>query len=73
MALSITKMPFLMAIPNGPRTPIMQRLVSIGKGSVPLFSSYGVNNVNRYLQLVSFSGQYHYDNVYKQGSYWTKR
>lgn len=33
---------------------------------------YGVNNVSRYLSLVSFSGQYHYDNVYKQGSYWSK-
>lgn len=42
------------------------------KGFSAFVQFYGVNNINRYLQLVSFSGQYHYDNVYKQGSYWTK-
>ncbi|MBB3188127.1 SusC/RagA family TonB-linked outer membrane protein [Microbacter margulisiae] len=31
---------------------------------------YGVNDVSRYMQLTSFSGSL--DNVYKQGSYWTK-
>lgn len=42
------------------------------KGFSAFVQFYGVNNINRYLQLVSFSGQYHYDNVYKQGTYWTK-
>lgn len=42
------------------------------KGFSAFVQFYGVNNINRFLQLVSFSGQYHYDNVYKQGSYWTK-
>jgi len=42
------------------------------KGFSAFAQFYGVNNINRYLQLVSFSGQYHYDNVYKQGAYWTK-
>jgi TonB-linked outer membrane protein, SusC/RagA family len=31
---------------------------------------YGVNNCSRYLELGSFGN--HLDNVYKQGSYWTK-
>ncbi|QEC46066.1 TonB-dependent receptor [Pseudobacter ginsenosidimutans] len=42
------------------------------KGFSAFVQFYGVNNINRFLQLVSFSGQYHYDNVYKQGAYWTK-
>jgi TonB-linked SusC/RagA family outer membrane protein len=42
------------------------------KGFSAFVQFYAVNNVSRYLQLVSFSGQYHYDNVYKQGSYWSK-
>jgi len=41
------------------------------KGFSLMVQFYGVNNANRYLQLVSFGGQYHYDNVYKQGSYWS--
>jgi TonB-linked SusC/RagA family outer membrane protein len=40
------------------------------KGFSAFVQFYGVNNCSRFLQLVSFSGQYHYDNVYKQGSYW---
>ncbi|MEO6813113.1 MAG: SusC/RagA family TonB-linked outer membrane protein [Ginsengibacter sp.] len=42
------------------------------KGFSAYVQFYGVNNSNRYLQLLSFGGQYHYDNVYKQGSYWSK-
>lgn len=42
------------------------------KGFSAFVQFYGVNNSSRFLQLVSFSGQYHYDNVYKQGSYWSK-
>lgn len=42
------------------------------KGFSAYVQFYGVNNNNRYLQLVSFGGQYHYDNAYKQGSYWSK-
>jgi TonB-linked SusC/RagA family outer membrane protein len=41
------------------------------KGFSAYVQFYAVNNSNRYLQLVSFGGQYHYDNVYKQGSYWS--
>lgn len=41
------------------------------KGFSAFVQFYGVNNCSRYLELVSFSGQYHYDNVYKQGSYWS--
>lgn len=41
------------------------------KGFSAFVQFYAVNNVSRYLQLVSFSGQDHYDNVYNQGSYWT--
>lgn len=41
------------------------------KGFSAFVQFYAVSNANRYLQLVSFGGQYHYDNVYKQGSYWS--
>ncbi|MEJ2905113.1 SusC/RagA family TonB-linked outer membrane protein [Pedobacter panaciterrae] len=41
------------------------------KGFSTFVQFYGVSNANRSLQLVSFSGQDHYDNVYKQGSYWS--
>lgn len=41
------------------------------KGFSTFLQFYAVNNANRSLQLVSFSGQDHYDNVYKQGSYWS--
>ena len=41
------------------------------KGFSTTLQFYAVNNANRSLQLVSFSGQDHYDNVYKQGSYWS--
>jgi len=41
------------------------------KGFSAFVQFYAVSNANRYLQLVSFGGQYHYDNVYKQGDYWS--
>ena len=64
------------AVPYGyPERPRNTYNATVGvewKGFSAFVQFYGVNNINRYLQLVSFSGQYHYDNVYKQGSYWTK-
>lgn len=64
------------AVPYGyPERPQNTYNATVGvewKGFSAFVQFYGVNNGNRYLQLVSFSGQYHYDNVYKQGSYWTK-
>ncbi|WP_127124565.1 SusC/RagA family TonB-linked outer membrane protein [Pseudoflavitalea rhizosphaerae] len=63
-------------VPTGyPERPQNTYNATIGvewKGFSAFVQFYGVNNINRYLQLVSFSGQYHYDNVYKQGAYWTK-
>jgi len=41
------------------------------KGFSAFVQFYAVSNANRYLQLLSFGGQYHYDNVYKQGAYWS--
>ena len=41
------------------------------KGFSVFVQFYAVSNANRYLQLLSFGGQYHYDNVYKQGAYWS--
>nr|WP_199080591.1 TonB-dependent receptor [Pedobacter sp. ASV19] len=62
-------------VPYGyPQRPQNTYNATIGfewKGFSTFVQFYGVNNSNRYLQLVSFSGQDHYDNVYKQGSYWT--
>jgi TonB-linked SusC/RagA family outer membrane protein len=64
------------AVPYGyPERPQNTYNATVGiewKGFSAFVQFYGVNNINRYLQLVSFSGQYHYDNVYKQGTYWTK-
>lgn len=64
------------AVPYGyPERPQNTYNATVGvewKGFSAFVQFYGVNNANRYLQLVSFSGQYHYDNVYKQGTYWTK-
>ncbi|MGN6417805.1 MAG: SusC/RagA family TonB-linked outer membrane protein [Pseudobacter sp.] len=63
-------------VPYGyPERPMNTYNATIGaewKGFSVFVQFYGVNNINRYLQLVSFSGQYHYDNVYKQGAYWTR-
>lgn len=63
-------------IPYGyPERPQNTYNATIGvewRGLSAFVQFYGVNNINRYLQLVSFSGQYHYDNVYKQGAYWSK-
>lgn len=58
--------------PERPRNTYNATVGVEWKGFSAFVQFYGVNNINRYLQLVSFSGQYHYDNVYKQGSYWTK-
>jgi TonB-linked SusC/RagA family outer membrane protein len=58
--------------PERPRNTYNATVGVEWKGFTAFVQFYGVNNINRYLQLVSFSGQYHYDNVYKQGSYWTK-
>ena len=64
------------AVPYGyPERPQNTYNATVGvdwKGFSAFVQFYGVDNINRYLQLVSFSGQYHYDNVYKQGTYWTK-
>ncbi|HEY6902445.1 MAG TPA: SusC/RagA family TonB-linked outer membrane protein, partial [Puia sp.] len=62
-------------IPAGyPERPQNTYNATIGaewKGFSLFLQFYGVSNANRYLQLVSFGGQYHYDNVYKQGAYWS--
>ncbi|HEY5369044.1 MAG TPA: TonB-dependent receptor [Hanamia sp.] len=63
-------------VPSGyPEQPQNTYNATVGvdwKGFSAYVQFYGVNNSNRYLQLLSFGGQYHYDNVYKQGSYWSK-
>ncbi len=56
-----------------PETPQNTYNATIGcewKGFSLLLQFYGVNNCNRYLELKSFSSNL--DNVYKQGSYWSK-
>lgn len=64
------------AVPYGyPENPQNTYNATVGfewKGFSCFVQFYGVSNANRFLQLVSFGGQYHYDNVYKQGSYWSK-
>jgi len=62
-------------VPFGyPETPQNTYNSTIGvewKGFSAFVQFYAVTNANRYLQLQSFGGQYHYDNVYKLGSYWS--
>ncbi|WP_232373221.1 SusC/RagA family TonB-linked outer membrane protein [Pinibacter aurantiacus] len=62
-------------VPAGyPERPMNTYNATVGvewKGFSAFVQFYGVSNANRYLQLLSFGGQYHYDNVYKQGSYWS--
>ncbi|WP_431209963.1 hypothetical protein ACQ86N_28200 [Puia sp. P3] len=57
--------------PERPQNTYNATIGAEWKGFSLFVQFYGVSNANRYLQLVSFGGQYHYDNVYKQGAYWS--
>jgi TonB-linked SusC/RagA family outer membrane protein len=57
--------------PERPQNTYNATIGAEWKGFSLFVQFYAVSNANRYLQLVSFGGQYHYDNVYKQGAYWS--